>query len=278
MNILNGAIFNSGGAIWVQETSLTNALVLVSGAQLNFTGATSYLNIGVGLSLAQSASVVVQNGGSINLASAVTGFSGINLFIGSNDSGSLTITGAGSSVSTPTDVTIGRDYMNQLPGTTGILSLLNGGTLTIDSTKSISLGGSKDEGFTSGIGIINFGSTAGKTGAAGLSGTLAFSGNIYLEGGTGAPAASQINFNNTDTATLGASILMDTTNAPGSTLALSMVGTGTAILTGNSNYVGTTTVGGGTVAGGTLADRQRRYDRNDCDQRVGSQPLDIRLR
>ena len=89
-----------------------------------------------------------------------------------------------------------------------------------------------------GTGIINFGSTTGTSGAAGTSGTLAYAGTIYLEGN------SQINFNNTDTATLAATVVND---YPGMTLALSKVGTGTAILTGNNTFSGTTTISAGVL-------------------------------
>ena len=182
------------------------------------------------------ASVIVQNGGSIAFDPTTSGTSGTALFVGGNGNGSLTITGTGSNVTVSHDVVIGR---NATPfGVTGTLSLVSGGTLTLASTAKVYLGGSLNgETLHNGTGIINFGS-------GGASGTLAFTGNMLLEGN------SQINFNNTGTTTLAANILNDFS---GATLALSKVGSGTAILSGNNNYTGTTTVGGGTLQAGSLS-------------------------
>lgn len=233
LNILNGAVYNNSTGVQVVG-DFGNALVNVSGsgAALNISGATGFMQIGLASTNPQSASTIVQNGGSINFDPTTAGPNGTALYVGGQSSGSLTISGAQSNVIISHDVAIGR---NVGPfGVTGTLSLVSGGKLTLASTAKIYLGGSLDgETVHGGTAIINIG-------AGGLSGTLSFTGNMLLEGN------SQINFNNAanDTTILAANILKD---FAGATLALSKVGPGTAILTGNSNYLGTTTVGGGTL-------------------------------
>jgi len=202
LNILNGAVLNSVGALEVGNPGVIG-FVNVSGGTINMTGSGA-LEIGVDDVNPVSASMIVQNGGSINFATTNAGPGGIALYLGGHSPGSLTITGTGSNVTVWHDITIGRGYGTGIGD--GTLSLLNGGTMTVNggtSTK-IFLGGSTEEGSHNGIGIINFGSTTGTIGAPGPSGNLITTSNIYLEG------TGQINFNNTDTATLGANILQDT--------------------------------------------------------------------
>ncbi len=244
LSILNHGIYNAGGFINLYASG-GNASLNVSGAfaKVNITGVASLLQIGVAADSTNTASAIVQNGGSINFDPTVQGPTGTALYVGGTSNGSLTITGAGLSVSISHDVVIGRNFLGT--GSVGTLSLVNNGTLIINGAQKIYLGGSLDgETFHGGTGIINFGSITGTSGAANASGTLSFTGNMLLEGN------SQINFNNiaSDTTTLAANILND---FAGATLALSKVGGGTAILSGNNNYAGATTVSVGTLQAGS---------------------------
>jgi fibronectin-binding autotransporter adhesin len=170
---------------------------------LTFTGADTY----TGGTTVNSGTLAVNGGGRIK------GTSGITLGQNAKDNGTLQVSGAASSVTTPGSITVGS---------------LGTGTLTIDNGATVTAAGIILGASSGSTGTLNIGSG----GAAGVLNALTVTNAV---GATGI-----VNFNATDSSyTFGASLR--------NTLTLNQNGSGTTILTGTNTYTGGTNLNAGTL-------------------------------
>lgn len=190
----------------------SNGTVKISGADSSWENAGALVVADNG-----KGSLTVENG-----AKVTSGATTIARFDGSE--GSVTVTGAGSSLGVTGDMSVGNS------GATGVLTLTEGGNASVSGT--VGVGG----GFSpNGTGTINIGT-------GGLAGNLT-AGKLTSYSPTGAT----LNFNHTDDITFSPAM---TSASPNDKLAVNQMNSGTTVLTGQSSYYGLTTVSAGMLQAG----------------------------
>jgi autotransporter-associated beta strand protein len=220
MVVSNGAVAKGVQIMMGYNSSSSNNSVLVTGAgsTLNLTNGTLI----VGYS-GSGNSLVVSNGAQVNSDRSYVGINGAN--------NSALVTGAGSLWSNQATVQIGTANSWGSSGS-GTLTVANGGTLK-------STGNNPYDRNAAGITLGNDSSlNVGRFGTNDTAGSI-ITPSIQFSSGA---ANASINFNQRDTATLGANI-SDSGNGR-----INQLGSGTSILTGDNNgFSGVTTISAGVL-------------------------------
>jgi fibronectin-binding autotransporter adhesin len=206
LNITNGgAVVSAGGGIGTAFASTATKSVLISGPGSSWT-------VGGTLDLRNAASVSVLNGGAVSATTSRIGN-------GLGGTGSLLISGAGSTYSVTGDQQIGVNTG------TGIVTLADGGHMTVGGVLTLASAATS-------TGILNIGGAEGQ--AATGAGTLDAATLVF------GPGTGRVNFNHTDAA-------YEFSTAMSGGGAVNQTGPGTTILTGNNTYSGLTTIATGTL-------------------------------
>jgi len=243
----NGSLWRLGtNALYVGDNSSNNRLTISSNAVL----LSGFAVIGSDISGTGTAG----NGNSVNVLNGAAWTNSDNITIGDTGGGSLTIASGAS-------VTANALFLANTAGSTGILNIGSlGGN---DASGNLNLTGSYNSvSFGFGSGAVNFNQTnstifsANISGAGSLNqlgmgttiltgkngytvGTLITSGTLQVDGGEA--LGSGVVTNNATLAFSGASYNVLNNEITGSG-AFNIIGSGTAVLTGNNNYSGVTTI------------------------------------
>jgi T5SS/PEP-CTERM-associated repeat protein/autotransporter-associated beta strand protein len=205
LTIQNGGTVNDSTGI-IGFNSGSTGTVTVTGA-----GSTWANNVDVYVGIGGSGTLTIQNGG------AVTSVLGANIGRNSGSTGTVTVTGTGSSWTNTDAIVVGNS---------------GAGTLTIQNGGTVSTGGMLVAIQAGSTGTLNIGAASGQAAAA--PGTLNVS-SVAFGGGTGL-----IVFNHTASNY----VFAPAVSGPGSVT----VEAGTTILTANNTYTGATTVNGGLLS------------------------------
>lgn len=261
---LNGVVTNrtgattvNGGSLWFDNLNKVGSgpMTITNGAQVNVTGSLPFNNqmtiSGTGSSLATNLFLEFGSGsaatGSLALSGGATASTNGTLAVGNAGTGTITVTGAGSSL-------VGSSALyNGIAGGSGTITIADGGSITAASLRTGEAGGGTgtvnlNTGGTLAVGgpeaIARFGGTANFNWAGG---TLKVHGSNFFSALPMALSNSSTFDSNGFSATLAGAL-----NGSGS---LSKVGAGTLTLTSSNTIGGSLAVNGGTLslAGVTLA-------------------------
>jgi T5SS/PEP-CTERM-associated repeat protein/autotransporter-associated beta strand protein len=200
VNLVNGGDI-SGRSSYLGIDAGSQGTATISGAGSTWTNSVEFI-----AAYAGTGTLTIANGGSLINVGSYIGYDPGSI-------GTVTVTGAGSTWTNTGDLIVAR-------AGTGTLTIREGGAVSAPSLQ-----------IATATGVLNIG--AHDLGSPTTGGTLTAD-TVIFGFGTG-----RVNFNQTDTFTLGAAVSGDGQ--------LAQRGSGTTILTGNNTYTGGTTVSAGTL-------------------------------
>ena len=262
---LGNTTFNVGGTGTVRFSGniggdLFSSAVLnvMAGATFDFNGNGEGMNAIMGAGTINiRGGAGVSGSGYYEVSGTLTGSSSANLTVAasSTTSHTLVLSGATSNYTGATTVNGGQLIVNaNAPnGGTGVTGALGNATSevlvgnTTETVNATLLIGKADVTIGRNIRLRSGNTGIARLGGLNDSGTVTFSGNVFM--GSNSAAAKGLTIQSTAGGTVAftGSLLRATTGATGNTDTLTMTGAGTAVLSGANTFTGATTVSGGTL-------------------------------